>query len=175
MSRFGRSRGVVLGAPALGLALVLAACGGQTPSTAVDPTPTAAPTVAPTVAPPTTAPTAAPPTVPPTEAPTPAPTLTFTGQPFPVTISSDPVGIGKSQTIDADIAEGPTCTLKVTYPSGGHANVGKPIRPDERHWVWKWTIPDTAGVGAAKVTVSCTFAGDARVGTGSFEIVQVIL
>ena len=166
MSRSGRL------VPALTtVAMLVAACGGGTPTTA----PTVVPTLAPTAAPPTTPPTAAPPTTAPTPSPTPAPTLTFTGEPFPVTIASDPVAIGKSQTIDADIAEGPTCTLKVTYPSGAQANVGKPIRPDKRHWVWKWTIPAEAETGDAKVTVSCTFGGDARIGTGSFEIVQLIL
>lgn len=166
MSRSGR---LILGLATV--AFALAACSGNAPTAA----PTLVPTPAPTAAPPTAAPTAAPPTAAPTPSPTPAPTLNFTGQPFPVSIASDPVAIGKSQTIDADIAEGPTCTLKVTYPSGAQANVGKPIRPDERHWVWKWTIPAEAGTGDAAITVSCTFGGDARIGTGSFEIVQLIL
>lgn len=140
----------------------------QAPSMTIEPSPSLVAAASPTAE--TTPTPSAPPTPPPTATPKPQPTLDWEGSPIGMGVSPDPTSLGKTVRVEVVVAIGPTCVLKVKYPSGSNASLPKPTRPDARHWVWKWTIPQSAGPGTAKVTATCTYAGVARRGTGTFTI-----
>jgi hypothetical protein len=101
--------------------------------------------------------------------PTPAPTLNWAANGCTAS-ATDPVQIGSKETITLKCPVGPTCTLKVTYPSGTNAKLPSPTHPKAGWWRWSWTIPTGAHAGTAKGTSTCTYAGDPHVGDVSFKI-----
>lgn len=192
--RSGSARAV--SSMAVAILLVVAACAGQSGPTSA-PTPSMgqrsdAPSAAPTSAPspilsaaattavegtsaPSTAPTGGPaPTPKVTAAPRPSPTLNWDAMGFSMSMR-DPVSIGANAKVTLKGPVGPTCTIKVKYPSGTNASLPKPTHPNPGWWVWTWTIPASAQAGTATVTTTCTYFGDPHTGTATFEIVNPAL
>jgi hypothetical protein len=84
----------------------------------------------------------------------------------------DPVNLGSKETVELRCPVGPTCSIKVKYPSGASATLPNPTHPKAGWWLWTWTIPKTAGAGHAIGTATCTYAGVPHAGDVSFKIVN---
>jgi hypothetical protein len=123
--------------------------------------------------PPSAAPTIAP-TPDPTQPPKPSPTLNWANNGFNASVKS-PVSIGAKAKITLKGPLGPTCTLKVRYPSGTNAALPSPTHPEPSWWTWTWTIPSKAHAGTATGTATCTYAGVPKSGPVSFKIVDPAL
>jgi hypothetical protein len=83
------------------------------------------------------------------------------------------VAIGAKAKVTIKGPVGPTCTLKVHYPSGGSPSLPAPTHPSPGWWVWTWTVKSSAGTGTATFNVGCTYAGLKKSGDGDFTIVNV--
>jgi hypothetical protein len=112
------------------------------------------------------------PTPRPTATPKPQPTLDWAEEPIGMSVTPDPAKLGAKVKVTVSLAAGPTCALKVRYPSGSNASLPKPTRPKPTSWIWTWTLPESAGGGTATATVTCTYGGVARGGPGTFTIVD---
>jgi hypothetical protein len=100
----------------------------------------------------------------------PTPTLDWVNVGYSVGVR-DPVALGAKAKVTILAPVGPTCTVAARYPNGKSASVGSPTHPRAGAWVWSWTVPSTAGLGSARYSFSCTYAGLAKPGTGTFDIV----
>lgn len=105
-----------------------------------------------------------------TVAPKPSPTLNWDANGCQGSVR-DPVKLGAQAKVTLKCPVGPTCTLKITYPSGGSAKVGSPSHPNPGWWVWTWTVPTSAKGGDATGTSTCTYAGNPHTGPVSFTLV----
>ena len=137
---------------------------GPSPSPMADPVMTDPPTAAPIIAP----------TPNPTKPPKPSPTLNWENNGFSASVRS-PVSIGAKAKVTLKGPLGPTCTLKVRYPSGTNASLPSPTHPEPNWWTWTWTIPAKAHAGTATGTATCTYAGVPKSGPISFKIVDPAL
>ena len=136
------------------------------------PTALEAPTAAPTEAP--ASPSAEPAdTFVPSPAPTvrPSPTLNWEESGFSASVR-DPVKIGEKAKVTLKGPVGPTCTLKIKYPSGTNATLPSPTHPNPGWWQWIWTIPSKANGGQATGTATCTYGGVPHTGLVTFTITK---
>jgi hypothetical protein len=85
------------------------------------------------------------------------------------------VDIGAKAKVTLTGPVGPTCTLKVVYPSGIGASLPEPTHPKPGAWTWTWTIPSKAAAGTAQGTATCTYAGVPHRGPISFKILNPTL
>lgn len=149
-----------------------------TASSPVGLAPTATPSAPPTPRPtpkPTSSPSPRPPSTPrPTPKSTPKPAFLVAwlhGVGYTMGVSS-PIATGDDARVEIGNGAGPTCSVKVHYPSGQSATgLAAHKFTKQSHWVWTWRIPASAGLGTATVKTTCTYGGLAKSGPGSFEIV----
>lgn len=85
------------------------------------------------------------------------------------------MAIGGTAKITVKAPVGPTCTVVVTYPSGGKASLPGPKHPNPGWWVWSWTVPKSANTGNATFKTACTYAGLTKRGNGDFTIVAAAI
>lgn len=83
---------------------------------------------------------------------------------------ASPVALGDTASVSVTVGVGPTCTIKVTYPSGAMTNGGSPRQPNPGQWMWTWTVPTSAGAGTATVKINCTYTGIPMSATSTMTI-----
>ncbi|HEY4227211.1 MAG TPA: hypothetical protein VGM49_02645 [Candidatus Limnocylindrales bacterium] len=110
----------------------------------------------------------------PTPTSKPAPTLNWDAAGFAATVK-DPVSIGSKAKVTLKGPVGPTCALKIKYPSGITATLPSPTHPTAGSWQWTWTIPSKAKAGKATGTTTCTYYGVPHLGNVSFRILDPTL
>ena len=148
----------------LALVVVLAACGGASPTTApATPSPTATATPSPTATA-TPSPTA---TATPTEEPAASVPLPV---PVRVTKITETVAVGDPASITVFTLKGANCSIEVLYDSG--VSTAKGLDPTDADAngiaTWSWTVGSKTSPQTVPLTVTCSVPG--RTGQVSAEV-----